>query len=313
MLPAHVTFVERGMLHSNSVVFHGRESFVLVDSGYHTGVDALVAAVESRARRPIGELATLLTTHVHPDHTGGHAALKARTGCTIVTSEIDRMLLESADPVTLMRDWAGLACPSFDATSSVRPGETIRAGASELVAIEASGHAAGELSFYSERDRLLVCGDLLWASGFSGVVPAVEGVGGLARHERSLAALRALDVAVALPGHGPAIVGRDAVRRRIDETIDGIRRLRASPERWARATLRQFLSMHVLVAGSVPRRALVASCARATWLREHATRYFGADDDAAREALVASLVSECVDRGPLRAVDGDRLVCALVP
>ncbi|AUX21869.1 uncharacterized protein SOCEGT47_023650 [Sorangium cellulosum] len=305
-LPPHITFLQRGVLNSNSVVVHAPDAFLLFDTGYCTGAPALERAVVEQAGRSLAELAMIVNTHAHPDHTGGNAYLQERSRCEIVTSDIDRMLIESGDPVTLMRDWADLQCPSFQVTRAVRPGETLAFGGAEFVVIDGSGHAAGEVSYYCARDKLLICGDLLWQSGFSNVVPLVEGIGGLARHERSLAALRALDVEIAIPGHGPLLVGRDAVRQRIDDSIETIRFYRAHRDRWASTVLKSFVIMHVLAAERATRGAFVARCERSPWFREQAARFF-----PGQERLLDALVDDLLGKRILRA-EHDQLTCALV-
>jgi glyoxylase-like metal-dependent hydrolase (beta-lactamase superfamily II) len=305
VLPSHLTFIERGVLHSNSVVVHAPDQFLLFDTGYHTGIAALEQALAEQAGRSIAELAVIVNTHVHPDHTGGNAYLHERSGCQIVTSETDRMIIDSGDPVTLMRDWADLACPAFPVTRTLRPGETLAFGPAEFTVVDGAGHAVGELSYYSAADKLLICGDLLWHTGFSNVVPVVEGIGGLIRHERSLAALNALDVEIAIPGHGPPIVGRDAVRTRIAETIDTIRFYRGNRDRWASTSIKAFMIMHVLVAGEIGRDAFLVRCARAPWYREQAARFF---PDA--KHLLNAYLDELMGKRILR-MDRDQITCTL--
>lgn len=305
VLPSHVAVIEGGVLHSNSIVVQAPDQFLLFDTGYYTAAPALERAIVERTGRPITELAMIVNTHVHPDHTGGNAYLQERSRCSIVMSDIDRMIIESNDPVTLMRDWADLRCPSFKVTRAISPGETLAFGKSEFRVIDGSGHAAGEVSYYSAAEGLLICGDLLWQSGFSNVVPLVEGIGGLARHERSLAALKALDVEVAIPGHGPLIVGRAAVRERIDQSIETIRFYRANRERWASTVLKSFLIMHVLVEGKVGRRAFVARCEGSPWFREQAARFF-----PGAKGLLDALLDELLSKKILRSED-DYLTCAL--
>ncbi|WP_199694566.1 MBL fold metallo-hydrolase [Sorangium cellulosum] len=304
-LPPHITFLQRGVLNSNSVVVHAPDAFLVFDTGYCTGARALERAIAEQAGRPLAELALIVNTHAHPDHTGGNAHLQERSGCEIVTSDIDRMLIESGDPVTLMRDWADLQCPSFGVTRAVRPGETLAFGVAEFIVVEGAGHAAGEVSYYCARDKLLICGDLLWQSGFSNVVPLVEGIGGLARHERSLSGLRELDVEIAIPGHGPLVVGRDAVRQRIDESIETIRFYRAHRDRWASTVLKSFIVMHVLAGEQVTRSAFVARCERSPWFQEQAARFF-----PRAERLLDALIDELLGRRILRA-ENDRLTCSL--
>lgn len=304
-LPPYVTFIERGVLHSNSVVLHAPDRFALFDTGYCSGAPALERAIAEQASRSLAELAMIVNTHAHPDHTGGNAYLQERSRCEIVMSDIDRMLVESGDPVTLMREWSDLQCPSYEVTRAIRPGETLRFGDVELVAVDGSGHSAGELSYYSPADRFLVCGDVLWQSGFSNVVPLVEGVGGLARHQRSLRALRTLDVEIAIPGHGPLIVGAAAFRDRIDSTIDTLRFYSTHREAWASANLKGFLTMHVLVEGRAAHRPFIARCERAPWFREQVARFF-----PNTPGLIERFLDELLGKRVLNLED-DHLTCNL--
>ena len=52
------------------------DGVVLVDTGIPGRADKVARAVEA-ARRPIGEVHTILLTHCHPDHIGGVAELRA--------------------------------------------------------------------------------------------------------------------------------------------------------------------------------------------------------------------------------------------
>ena len=80
-VPASMHILERGWLSSNNVLFIGRDDTALVDSGYLTHVPQTLALVE----HALGErrLDRVLNTHLHSDHCGGNAALKARYGSRI--------------------------------------------------------------------------------------------------------------------------------------------------------------------------------------------------------------------------------------
>jgi hypothetical protein len=131
-------------------------------------------------------------------------------------------------------------------------------------------------------------------------------MGGLARHEQTLLRLRKLDAEVALPGHGPPIVGQGQVRRRIDETVATIRWQRTHPQRWASTVLKSFLVMHLAASETVSRGAFVERCARSAWFREQSQRFF----PGSGAGLVSELVDELSALKVLRA-EGDLLMCAL--
>jgi len=91
-------------------------------------------------------------------------------------------------------------------TVPLAPGARLTIGARVFQAIPTPGHSDGHLAFYCAAERLLLCGDTvlmkitpnisLWPYGRPDP---------LADFLQSLGRLAAIDVAVALPGHGPLI------------------------------------------------------------------------------------------------------------
>ena len=68
-------------VHAYAVVVD--DGVVLVDTGLPGRADKVVRAIEE-ARHRIGEVHTILLTHWHPDHVGGVAELRRRSGARIV-------------------------------------------------------------------------------------------------------------------------------------------------------------------------------------------------------------------------------------
>ena len=73
-LPRDLRVLVRGWLDGNVVLVHG-SSPALVDTGYHTGVPALLDWLASEGHTP-GTLDRIVLTHVHSDHAGGVAACR---------------------------------------------------------------------------------------------------------------------------------------------------------------------------------------------------------------------------------------------
>ena len=85
-------------------------------------------------------------THWHPDHTGGNAAIKAATGCTITgpAAEAERI-------------------PTLDML--VRGGEVVTFGTSKAQVIDVPAHTAGHIAFHFEDEGIAFVGDTLFAMG----------------------------------------------------------------------------------------------------------------------------------------------------
>jgi hydroxyacylglutathione hydrolase len=85
-------------------------------------------------------------THWHPDHTGGNAAIKAATGCTITgpAAEAERI-------------------PTLDVM--VEGGDVVTFGELEAHVIDVPAHTAGHIAFHFASEKVIFVGDTLFAMG----------------------------------------------------------------------------------------------------------------------------------------------------
>jgi len=87
----------------------------------------------------------ILTTHWHPDHTGGNAAIKAATGAT-VTGPAEAERLGPVDRI-------------------VAEGGRVLVGELEAEVWEIPAHTAGHIAFYFADQKMIFVGDTLFAMG----------------------------------------------------------------------------------------------------------------------------------------------------
>ena len=87
----------------------------------------------------------ILTTHWHPDHTGGNSAIKAATGATI-TAPAEAERLSVVDQI-------------------VAEGDRVSVGELEAVVWDIPAHTAGHIAFYFEAEKMIFVGDTLFAMG----------------------------------------------------------------------------------------------------------------------------------------------------
>jgi glyoxylase-like metal-dependent hydrolase (beta-lactamase superfamily II) len=132
------------------------------------------------------ELQEILLTHVHQDHIGGAARVRARFGELKVSKKA----------------WPGKDEAYSLPLTYIEDGTCIATDGATLRAIHTPGHARDHLCYYLEEEKALFTGDLVLGAGTT-VVP--EEGGGLIEYMASLRKLLTLDIAVIYPAHGPAI------------------------------------------------------------------------------------------------------------
>ena len=117
------------------------------DTGAVMVVDPAVAdPVLAKAEELGWTITHIWNTHWHPDHTGGNAAIKAATGCTITgpAAEAERI-------------------PTLDVL--VRGGDVVTFGATKAHVLDVPAHTAGHIAFHFADEKLAFVGDTLFAMG----------------------------------------------------------------------------------------------------------------------------------------------------
>jgi glyoxylase-like metal-dependent hydrolase (beta-lactamase superfamily II) len=165
---------------TNSYVVSGAPGggAVVIDPGDAAAahLDRIVAAAKAA-----GGVRAILITHGHPDHVGGAAELRERTGAPVLA-------------------WSREGVPL--AGQTLADGEVVHIGGRALRAIHTPGHRFDHLSFLLEDAGALFAGDLVAGVGTVVINPPE---GDLAAYLASLRWLLALDLRLILPAHGPAI------------------------------------------------------------------------------------------------------------
>ncbi|MCP3733874.1 hydroxyacylglutathione hydrolase [Sphingomonas sp. RP10(2022)] len=115
-------------------------------SGETVAVDPGEAApVQAAAAARGWTIDQVWTTHWHPDHTGGNAALQAAGA---------RITGPAAEAAKI---------PTLDVT--VAEGDTVRIGTEVATVLHVPGHTAGHIAFYLAEDDVIFTGDTLFALG----------------------------------------------------------------------------------------------------------------------------------------------------
>lgn len=116
-------------------------------SGETMAVDPAVAEpVLAEAQQRGWQITQIWNTHWHPDHTGGNAAIREATGCTITgpAAEAERI-------------------PTLDRL--VSEGDTVALGAVTARVLDVPAHTAGHIAYHFVEDHAAFVGDTLFAMG----------------------------------------------------------------------------------------------------------------------------------------------------
>ncbi len=143
----------------------------------------------------------IINTHGHFDHVAGNVFMKEAYGCPLLLHNSDLFLLKSAPAQASL--FGLLVEPSPVPDRFIADGDTVTFGHSMMKAIHVPGHSPGSICLYSENDKILISGDVL----FNGSVGRSDLFGG--NHDQLISGistrLMVLPKETAVyPGHGTA-------------------------------------------------------------------------------------------------------------
>ena len=297
---AGLTVLQRGWLSSNNVLIHpapGEAGAVLVDASHANHAEQTCALVEHALGG--ARLVRLVNTHLHSDHCGGNAALKAAFGMPISVAPGMLPVVQAWDQQRLTHDRSGQRCVRFAADDELHVGEPLRAGGRDWEVIAAPGHDPDSVMLFDRANGVLISADALWENGFGVVFPEVEGEPGFEDVGAVLDQIASLPVRVVIPGHGAPFTDIAGALARARSRLAGFQ---ADPARHARHALRVLVKYHMMEEQQQPLEAL-RDWAVATPLLRALWELYGRAAGATVRDWAASLIDEMVAGGVLQLGD----------
>jgi len=177
-------YPERGFLDCNTYIVED----AIIDPGSPAYLQNKIKEME-QDKIDLRNIKYVINTHLHPDHSGGNEDFAEEFKAKIAVYEEIKQYYSHYD--LLLSKNAKLKDIEVDI-------------------FHTPGHSPESVSFYLPKEKVLLCGDLVFKQG----VGRVDLIGGNAEKlKESITNMSNLDIEYLLPGHGPIINGSDNVKK----------------------------------------------------------------------------------------------------
>ncbi|OGM01904.1 hypothetical protein A2115_00455 [Candidatus Woesebacteria bacterium GWA1_41_8] len=109
----------------------------------------------------------VIATHGHFDHVGAVSEIVIAFSLPFMASKLEEPLLKKAQ--FSAKHFSGqVILPVSPIAVCLKDGDRIPIGSMQLIVIQTPGHTPGGICLYSGKERLLICGDIIFADGTVG-------------------------------------------------------------------------------------------------------------------------------------------------
>lgn len=192
-------FVFNAFQENTYVVSDSSKNCVIIDPGCYDSHERreLFDFISRHELKPLA----LLNTHGHIDHVMGNAAVVDRYQVPYYLHELDLPTMRAVAGYSHLYGFEGYV-PSPEPTHLLEDGQELVFGDIRLRVIFGPGHAPGHVAFYSEEDKFVINGDILFRGSF-GRTDLPGGDFNTLRHTIVHVMFKLPEDTVVYSGHGP--------------------------------------------------------------------------------------------------------------
>lgn len=183
------------------------ESLTLIDTGLPRNTKKIIRYITQKLHRKPTDVATIILTHSHFDHTGNAEQLRMMTGAKIAAHQEDTVYIEGKQQAPVPKGGMGMLFKVLSPLIKVRPFpvDTVLQDKDEIAGLSViftPGHTPGSISLYDAKRKVLFTGDLL--RYIHGVLegPSEQFSRDVAQAHTSIKKLTDLEFTTMLGGHG---------------------------------------------------------------------------------------------------------------
>lgn len=201
-------YPEKGMMDCNTYVIKDRLSLI-IDPGNNEFLPELLRDLQKDGIDP-KTIKIIMNTHLHGDHSWSNEAFKEASGAEILLHKVQKQLGDAA--TVQASKFFGVPASKFTEDRVVDE-DRLSLGEIEVEFIPSPGHSPESVCFYLRKEKVLICGDVIFNQNTGRVdLPG----GNTEQLKQSIERLSKLDVEYLLPGHMNIITGADNVRRNFE-------------------------------------------------------------------------------------------------
>ena len=153
------TFTFNQFLENTIIVSDSTNECIIIDPGCYNDEEKKI--LENYITKNNLNPVKLINTHCHIDHILGNNFVSKNWGIDLEINEKDLDLLNNADQIAKIYGFTNYERSPMP-KKFINEDDIINFGISELKVIFTPGHAPGHISLYSEKDSLIISGDVIF-------------------------------------------------------------------------------------------------------------------------------------------------------